>query len=122
MSGRERGGVGWITSPSAWRKGTPGHFGEGAVAVSSRVVEQLPGQGTGPQGRRPKVSKMDSHLGLIPYLAVGPVANYFTAFWCRSTSEKLLLCPFGGIRRNLQCFQGFLHSEMRRVGRRTIPS
>ena len=122
MSGREIEGVGWITSPSARRKGTPGRFGEGAVAVSSRVVEQLPGQGTGPLGRRPKVREMDSHLGLIPYLAVGPVANYSTAFWCGSTSEKLLLYPFAGIQRNLQCFQGFLHSEMRRVGRRTIPS
>ena len=99
-----------------------GAFWGGSSVFSSGVVEQLPGQGIGPQGHRLKVVEVYSYLGLVSYLAVGPVAKYFTAFWCSSTSEKLQLYPFGGIWRSLQCFQGFLHSEGRQVGWHTIPS
>jgi len=94
----------------------------GSSPGSAGVVGRLPGSGTGPQGLRLEVREMGSCLGLMSYLAVGPVANNFTAFWCGSTSGKLQLYAFGGIWRNLQCFQGFLRSEMRRVGWHTAPS
>lgn len=79
--------AGWITYPSSWSRGILGHFEERTGLFLLEWWNSPLGRGQDRRVARPKVREMDSYLGLIAYM--GPVENYFTVFFCGSTSRKI---------------------------------